>query len=176
MATAKKQHPQDTSAPDTPENPATNPPESLPEGVSAGDPTQTPIAPLTVQETTPGDGNDHVEITHMSDPTPATPPIHLSDLSSLTPEQLAKLRSMVTASGLLRDLSPEKDSDGSVWVRIRVPIDCVEQINSWREESGRSFEEEVQYWCEYLLSSYMGGQWVSEAPVATVVTPTPSAT
>ena len=92
----------------------------------------------------------------------------LRKLRQLTPEQRAKLRNMREDAGITGGLSSgprtvRRNADGSADVTIRISPDAVPQLETWAEEAGKTFEDQVQEIAEVLFVGYLNGDWEAYA-------------
>jgi hypothetical protein len=91
---------------------------------------------------------------------------NLSDfVSKLSPEQLAKVRSLAASAGI--STGPRKSPSGGILVEITIPPEAVEPLAEWARESGESFEVFVSKVAGDAIVNYCFGDWsaVREAPV-----------
>lgn len=88
-------------------------------------------------------------------------------LAGLSPEQLAKIRTMAAAKGLTPSIL-RTDIHGNTLVEIRIDRDLAEPLRAWAEQSGLSFTEQCQQIIDYLLPGFLiGGMGTPEMmPVA----------
>lgn len=85
-------------------------------------------------------------------------------LSTLTAEQLAKVRSKVerdTSSAISPQFAARaaKNIDGSLNVMVRLDPVVVEQLEQWAEGEGISLMEEAQNRVGEAISNYIFGDW-----------------
>jgi hypothetical protein len=101
----------------------------------------------------------------------------LAKIRRLSPEQRAKVQRVSASEGIIPVHSALATSrtkpDGSVDVLITVDADLVEQLRTWSQEAGLSFEEQTREIISMLLNSYLSGGWM--VPMAPVSAATPAA-
>jgi hypothetical protein len=96
---------------------------------------------------------------------PAPDSTNLSDfVSKLSPEQLAKIRTLAASAGL--STGPQKGPNGGLLVLIEVPQEAIDPLQTWAQESGSSFAEFVSKVAGDAIVNYCFGDWsaVREAP------------
>jgi predicted component of type VI protein secretion system len=88
----------------------------------------------------------------------------LAKIRRLSPEQRAKVQRVGASEGIISAHSALATSrtkpDGSVDVLITVDADLVEQLRTWSQEAGLSFEEQTREIISMLLNSYLSGGWM----------------
>lgn len=116
---------------------------------------------------------------------PAAPPSALpantdisAFLSGLSPDQLAKIRSLAAAKGL--STGPQRGPHGGLMVTIEIPAEACEPLQTWAEEAGTSFTEFVGQVAGDAITNYCFGDWgatrvepvapVAAAPVTAATT------
>jgi len=133
-------------------------------------PQMAPESPTTdqsaegVQTPTPATEATAAPISATATPTPTPAPmpdLNLDNLlSSLTPDQLAKIRGLAAESGLaVAPKSSGKLPDGSMIVSVTLDPQVVEQLSMWAEGDGLDLEAEAQMRVEESLKNYMFGDW-----------------
>jgi len=135
-----------------------------------------------VQTPTPATEATAAPISATATPTPTPAPmpdLNLDTLlSSLTPEQLAKIRGLAAESGLaVAPKSSGKLPDGSMTVSVYLGPDIVTQLEAWSEGSDHSLEEEAQMRIGEAITAYLYGDWgaaatAGAAPVTATTTTT----
>ena len=117
------------------------------------------------------------ESANLSANPPSTPPptpdsANLTDfVAKLSPEQLAKVRSLAASAGL--STGPQRGPNGGLLVTVEVPVEACEPLAEWARESGASFQEFVSKVAGDAIVNYCFGDWsaVREAPAPVVAAP-----
>jgi len=131
------------------------------------------MAPKTTPQPAPAVEPAPALLVPITNPSPTRTPLPdidadlLARIKRLTPDQRARVRQdadIVTTTAI-------PQPDGSVQVMITVGVDCIEQIRTWAEEAGKSFEDQVRELVDFLLIGYLnsGGE-----PQAATTHPNPN--
>lgn len=93
-------------------------------------------------------------------------------LSSMTGEQLQRLKMLAVARGISAGAASRKTADGLSVFEIKLAPELVEQLEIWAESDNVTLVEEVQMRVVESLTAYLYGDWrASEAVVPTAVPP-----
>lgn len=95
---------------------------------------------------------------------------NLSDfVSKLSPEQLSRVRALANAQGITA--GPKRNVSGDMLIEIRVDKDLIPALEAWSEQSGLSFQAQVQEIIDYLLPGYLiGGMGTPEVKIEATTT------
>lgn len=108
---------------------------------------------------------------------PTVPPV--ADLaaliSTLSPEQLDRVRTLASSRGIAKSISPRVGPTGGRMVTIEIPAEACEPLSEWAREAGESFEEFVGKVAGDAITNYCFGDWsaVTEKPAPVIVAAAP---
>jgi hypothetical protein len=93
-------------------------------------------------------------------------PIDLSAyVASLSPEQIAKLRTLAASAGI--SAGPRKGPNGGILIEVEVPAEVVEPFTEWASAAGESLPDFIRKVTADSLVSYCFQDWSAPAAAHT---------
>jgi hypothetical protein len=97
---------------------------------------------------------------------PVPVPIDLSAyVASLSPEQIAKLRTLAASAGI--SAGPRKGPNGGILIEVEVPAEVVEPFTEWASAAGESLPDFIRKVTADSLVSYCFQDWSAPAAAHT---------